>query len=138
MDQRKTGGGIRLGVLVLAASAAFPGVWALFWPHSFFADFPGLGQHWVAQIPPYNEHLVRDVGSFYVGFAALMGIAALTGDKRVIRISLFTWLVFSIPHLVWHSQNMTGSGGIARWGSVVALGSGVVLALLLLLVVRRR
>ena len=38
------------------------GLQALFTPRSFYDDFP-LGRGWVAMDGPYNQHLVRDVGS---------------------------------------------------------------------------
>jgi hypothetical protein len=137
-DQGRAAPGVRLGLLVLAATAAYPGIWALFWPHSFFSRFPGFGYQWVASSPPYNEHLITDVGGFYLGFAVLLFVAALMADRRVTRVSLVAWLVFSIPHVVWHARHVTGDSTVDRWGSVVTLGAGVLLALVLLLVGRRR
>lgn len=137
-DQRRVSSLVRLGVVLLAASVALPAVWALLSPQSFFSDFPGLGQHWVRAFPPYNEHLVRDVGSFYLAFAVLMGAAAYTADRRLIRVSLITYLVFSIPHAVWHGQHAAGDGVTEKWGSVVALGAGALLSLVLLIALARR
>ena len=137
-DQRRAGGGIRLGVFFLAVGVAVPAAWALLSPRSFFTDFPGGGQAWVQQFPPYNEHLVRDVGSFYLAFTALLAGAAYVADRRLIKVSLVTYLVFSIPHAVWHGQHATGSGLTERWGSVVALGAGILLSLFLLVSMARR
>ena len=53
----------------LAVSAAYPGAWATFAPRSFFDTFPGAGRHWTFALPAYSEHLVTDVGAFYLGFA---------------------------------------------------------------------
>ncbi|MCA1707791.1 MAG: hypothetical protein LC808_32775 [Actinobacteria bacterium] len=137
-DQGRASRAVRLGCLILSASAAYPGVWALFWPRSFFLRFPGFGYRWVASAPPYNEHLITDVGSFYLGFAVLLFLAALIADRRVIRVSLLSWLVFSIPHVIWHARHVTGDSTMDRWGSVIALGAGAALSLVLLLVGRRR
>lgn len=136
--RRRLSSGVRLGVAVLAISAAYPGLWALISPRSFFYNFPGLGLDWVASMRPYNEHLVRDAGSFYLAFAVLLGAAALTGDRRLIRVSLLSWLVFSVTHVVWHAQNVMGDGTVQRWGPAVSLGLGILLSVSLLLALRRR
>ena len=51
------------------------GLTAAFAPHAFYDDFPFV-THWVNLLPPYNEHLVTDVGGLYLGFAVLFGWAA--------------------------------------------------------------
>ncbi|MEA2498979.1 MAG: hypothetical protein QOH26_1384 [Actinomycetota bacterium] len=137
-DQRRAGTGIRLAVLLLAVSALFPGVWALASPRSFFLHFPGLGQEWTRAFPPYNEHLVRDIGSFFLAIGVLLGTAAVTADRRTIRVALFTYLVFSIPHAIWHGQHLTGSGSADRWGPVGALIAGIALSVGLLFAIGRR
>ena len=43
----------------LTVSAVYPGLWALVWPRSFHASFPGAGLHWVSSLGPFDEHLVR-------------------------------------------------------------------------------
>jgi hypothetical protein len=138
LDHKKRSGWFRLGLIALAVSAAYPGIWALGWPRSFFTRFPGFGLEWVGSLPPYNEHLVRDVGSFYVAFAVLFCIAAWMADVRTVRAALVAWLVFSIPHVVWHSQHLTDGAVSDRWGPVVTLGAGIVLAVVLLFNSRRR
>ena len=137
-EQRRASSITRAGALLLAAGALYPGIWATFWPRSFFLDFPGGGQRWVAVFPPYNEHLVRDIGSFYLAFGVLLGVAALRGDRKIARGALFAWVVFSIPHLVFHATHVGGRGTVQRWGSVVAIGASLLLALVLLVVERRR
>ena len=59
------------------------GAWALGWPRSFYDDFPGGGHAWVAALPSYNEHLVRDVGSLSLSLGVagpllLLGLRATT------------------------------------------------------------
>jgi hypothetical protein len=48
---------IRGGLLVLTVYALVLGIPALLAPSWFFTEFP-LGRGWVAELPPYNEHLV--------------------------------------------------------------------------------
>ena len=61
----------RAALWITAASAAGVGLLAAFAPRSFYDDFPYVG-HWVDRLPPYNEHLVTDVGALYLGFALVL------------------------------------------------------------------
>lgn len=97
---------LRAGLLVLAAFALFPGVWGTLWPRSFFDDFPGAGNAWVAAFPPYNEHLVRDVGAFYLGYGVLLLGAALLTRRRLVQVALASWLVATIPHGIFHVRHL--------------------------------
>lgn len=92
----------RLLLLLLAVSAAQPGLWALAAPRSFYDDFPGLGLHWVADLGPYNEHLVRDIGGFYLALAVLSMLAARSQQRPLLQATAITWLVFQVPHLLLH------------------------------------
>ena len=47
------------------------GIYALFFPRSFYGDFP-LGRGWVEALPAYNEHLVRDVGGLFLATGAVL------------------------------------------------------------------
>ena len=48
-----------LGFLLVAVLLV--GLPAAFAPRTFYDDFPFVA-HWVELLPPYNEHLVTDVG----------------------------------------------------------------------------
>ena len=48
------------------------GVWAFFGPHSFYMR--------LAHFPPYNRHLMHDVGAFQIGFGATLLIALRWSD----------------------------------------------------------
>ena len=43
------------------------------------AGIPGHG--WVAMLPPYNGHLIRDVGALSLNLAVVLGVAAMTTDR---------------------------------------------------------
>lgn len=128
---------MRAGLVLLAIGAAIPGLWALFAPQSFFRDFPGAGFAWVELLPPYNEHLVRDVGAFYLGFAVLLLVAAVMMDQRVTRVALAAWLVATVPHFIFHLTHLDGYETADAIGQSVALGVGVAVPLFLLSIVRR-
>ncbi|RTL69410.1 MAG: hypothetical protein EKK42_04560 [Pseudonocardiaceae bacterium] len=79
---------LRVGLLVLAATQAFVGLWALPAPRSFYDDFPAPGRSWVSALPPYNEHLVRDVGALSLALTVLLVAAAIWLDRRLVAITL--------------------------------------------------
>lgn len=58
------------GVAALAAGFNLVfGVWAFVAPASFFDN--------IAMFPPYNEHLLHDVGAFQVGLGAVLALAVV-------------------------------------------------------------
>jgi hypothetical protein len=67
----------RVVLLILAASAAHVGAWAIVSPQAFYRTFPAAGHHWTALDGPYNEHLVRDVGGLYLALL-VMSVGAAT------------------------------------------------------------
>ena len=100
---------VRVGLAILATNQLLVGVWAIAAPASFFDDFP-LGRGWVAQLPPYNEHLVRDVGGFSLGFAVLFVFATVKPHPVLLRPALLAWLATAIPHLIFHLGHLAGFG----------------------------
>lgn len=63
--------GVRGGLIALAMIAGGVGGWQFFAPHLFYDAFPGLGHAWVSLFPPFNAHLMQDVGGFNLAFAVL-------------------------------------------------------------------
>jgi hypothetical protein len=94
---------------VLCAYSASLGVLAAFAPHAFYADFPFF-THWVELLPPYNEHLVTDVGGLYLGFAVLFGWAAWAPERRLALAASTAFLVVAALHLVFHAAHLEGFG----------------------------
>lgn len=123
------------GVAVLAGASALVGVWALFLPESFFHDFPSHGAGWVALLPPYNEHLVRDVGALTSAIAALLGLAAWRRSRSLASAGVAAWLVANVPHTVFHLVNLGGFPPLAALAQsasqagLLALAAAVVVRL---------
>jgi hypothetical protein len=111
-----------LGFLFVAA--ALIGLTATVAPRTFYEDFPFVA-HWVELLPPYNEHLVTDVGGLYLGFAVLLGWAAWTLELTLVRAVCVAWLVTATIHLAFHA------GHLAGFGSADAIAEITTLALLL-------
>ena len=83
------------------------GLWQAVLPASFYADFPGMGHHWVSPDGPYNEHLLRDVGlgNLAVGTVAL--VALLTGVVWVARAVGLAVVVLDLPHQLYHQVHVS-------------------------------
>jgi len=112
----------RGALLVLCAYCLFIGLVAFVVPHTFFTDFPFLA-HWVERLPPYNEHLVTDVGGLYLGFAVIFGIAAWRSERILIVAACAGFLTTSVLHLFFHATHLEGFGTADAVAELTALAS---------------
>jgi hypothetical protein len=125
---------VRVGLGLLALINAWWGGWARFAPRHFFDTFPGFGHHWTAAYPPYNEHLVTDLGSTFLTLAVLLGIAAVLDQPTVRWVVLTGVIVFNALHLEFHALHGGLLSGFDLGASLTTLALGVVGPLALLLV----
>lgn len=109
----------------------YVGVWAEFFPRAFYTSFPGLGLHWISMDGAYNEHLICDVGSFYLALTAvsIAGIIARTAVPG--RIAGLGWTVFGVLHFGYHVTHLDGSL-TDKAGNVLTLGISALLGIVLL------
>ena len=98
---------LRVTLACLAFSAAVPGLQATLSPTSFYDGFP-LGRAWVQMLPPYNEHLIRDVGDFYIAFAILFAWAAWRPARELVIPLASAWSVAALLHFVFHARHLDG------------------------------
>jgi hypothetical protein len=131
----RSGRAARLGLAGFAAVIAWWGGWAWFAPRSFFAGFPGFGHRWTAAYPPYNEHLVTDLGATFLTLSFLLVIAAALGDRRVALVVLAGVLLFDALHLAYHAGASGQLGPHDYLASIVALTLGVLVPVGLLAMV---
>ena len=117
---------LRVGLALLAAMQAYVG-WALLAPRAFYDGFPLAGHAWVAMLPPYNEHLVRDVGAYSLALTVPVIAAAITGDRRSVRVALLALAAFAVPHAIFHAGHLAGFPP----ADAVAQTAGTVVQLLL-------
>src|SRR3954462_7430227 len=111
----------RAVMIGLGAVQAFNGVWALLAPRSFYDDFPPGRGGWVSALPAYNEHLMRDVGSLFLATGGLMLIAAVWLERRIVWAALVTWLLYALPHTVYHAFNLEPLSTTDAVGNMVTL-----------------
>lgn len=78
-------------------------------PRTFYDDFPFVAS-WVELLPPYNEHLVTDVGGLYLGFAVLFAWAARTLERTLVQAVCVAWLLTAALHLFFHAGHLEGFG----------------------------
>lgn len=113
----------RFALAYLFVAAVLIGLSATVAPRSFYDDFPFV-THWVDLLPPYNEHLVTDVGGLYLGFAVLFAWSAWTLERTLVRAVCAAWLLTAGLHLIFHAGHLEGFGttdGIAEIASLALL-----------------
>ena len=120
----RSANGARAALGILVAAALLIGFTAAFLPRTFYGDFPFV-THWVELLPPYNEHLVTDVGGLYLGFALLFAWAGWTLDRTLVRAACVAWLLAATLHLIFHA------GHLAAFGTADAIAELASLAFLL-------
>lgn len=125
---------VRIFLGILALTSVQLGVWATFWPRQFYTTFPGGGRTWVAVNGPYNEHFVRDFGGLNLAMAALLVAAVVTLGVTVVRTASIAYLLFGVPHLVYHLRHLDVFHGVDKGINAVILSLAVMCALAALVV----
>ena len=129
---------IRVGLLLLGLPQALIGLWALVAPRDWYESFPGAGHSWLPAYGAYDEHLATDVGATFVAIGLVLVLASVYLERRLVQVALVAYLVFEIPHLVYHlgaDDQLSGGDQIA---SATTLTLTVLLALALLALTRLR
>lgn len=85
-------------VLCGGAMLAF-GFWALLWPPSVCP---------LHRLPPYNEHLLHDVGAFQIGIGAILLLSLFWSDT--VALSLFGFVVSGWIHASHHALDLDLGG----------------------------
>lgn len=120
---------LRVTLWSLAAAAAFPGAAAALAPRTFYDDFPFVAS-WVDKLPPYNEHLVTDVGGFYLAFAVLFAWAAVTLRRSLVVPVCAAWSLAAVGHLLFHATHLDGWGAADAIAEIAGLAAVLLLPLL--------
>jgi hypothetical protein len=115
----------RAALALLCGYCLLLGAIAVVAPHTFFADFPFLA-HWVERLPPYNEHLVTDVGGAYLGFVVVLGLAAWRLERGLVLAACAGFLTVALLHLLFHATHLEGFGGLEGAEELAALASLVI------------
>ena len=116
----------RVALWILAAEAVAVAAPALLAPRYFYDSFP-LGLSWVDMLPPFNQHLISDVGGFYLAFALLFAWAAVTLRRPLVVPLCIAWAFAALVHFVYHATHLDG------WDAADAIAQTVSLALVVAL-----
>jgi hypothetical protein len=127
----------RVLLAVLAAIQAVTGLWALGAPQAFYDFFPSGGTPWVALLPPYNEHLVRDVGAGTLALGVALALAAWWLDSRVVITAVAAFLTSTVPHAVFHSVHLEHFPPVDAVAQQAGFLAEIVLAVAVLVLVGR-
>jgi hypothetical protein len=113
--------------VALAAISILTGVYAIAAPHSFYRHVIG-----VHLLGPYNEHLMSDVGGFYLGFGVIFAWAARTLARDLVRASCAGFLLTSSAHFIYHALNLQAFTFEQGTLQTIALAASVALPLITL------
>jgi alkylhydroperoxidase family enzyme len=114
-------GATRFLLFALGIPQVLIGFWALLAPRSFYDDFPAGTNGWVNPLGPFDEHLVTDVGALFVALGFLLSFAAVSLRRGTVIASAIAWLIFSVPHFLWHVFNLEPYGTADAAGNTAAL-----------------
>jgi hypothetical protein len=117
---------IRAGLIALGVIQAAIGLWALVDTHGWFSTFPGAGHHWLPAYGAYNAHLAVDVGATFTAIGVLMLLAAVWMELRLVQAALVTYLVYAVPHLIYH----LGADDALPTGDQIASDASLVLSVI--------
>jgi hypothetical protein len=123
-------------LFALGIPQALIGFWALVAPNSFYDDFPAGTDGWVNVLGPFDEHLVTDVGSLFVALGFLLCFAAVRLRRDVVLAAAIAWLIFAVPHFVWHVFNLEPYGTADAIGNTATLTWTVIGGILVLFLAR--
>lgn len=112
---------LRGGLVFLAVSQGAAGVTQLLLPRGFYDNLP-----WVARLPPYNEHLMRDLGAATLAYTLILAVAAVSMERLLVRTALAANLVFTVPHFVFHAFHLEPLPTADAIAQTVVLAVGVV------------
>jgi hypothetical protein len=124
---------LRAGPIVLIVLDGVVGAWQYFVPRSFYDDFPT-----VSMDPPFNEHLVSDIGGLNLALTAVLVFAAVVLEYRVVMAALTGFALYSVTHFAFHLMHFEGFSVRDALGVGTGLGIEVALTFVLMVLAQRR
>jgi hypothetical protein len=88
---------LRAGMWFLTFVELAVGLVATLAPRAFYDHVP-----WVDLAPPFSEHLMRDYGAMNLALGLVTAVAAITMERVMVRTALAAYLLFAVPHLLFH------------------------------------
>jgi hypothetical protein len=88
-------------------------------------------------LPPYNEHLIHDVGNYKLAFAILFAWAAWRPSRELVVPLASAWSVAALLHAGYHAFNLDGFGPADAIALIALLASVLALPALAIVLTRR-
>lgn len=123
---------LRVGIWFLAFVELAVGVVATLAPRVFYDNVP-----WVSLAPPYSEHLMRDYGAMNLALAVVTLVAAITMEQLMVRTALVAYIVFAVPHLLFHVTHHRHYSATAATAETATLVVAMLLPVALLILSRK-
>lgn len=123
---------LRAGLILLAVIQAVVGAWQYFAPRSFYDVIPT-----VSADPPFNGHLLTDVGGLGLALTVVLAAAAWRLERSLTRVALAAYLVYSCSHLAFHAADHAALAPGARALLLISLAVPPALAAALLVLTTR-
>jgi len=117
----------RAGFGLLSLANLVWGGWALIAPAHFYQTFPGFGVHWTRAYPPYNQHLIFDLGATLLTLGVLLGVAAIVDNRAVSWVVAVGAGTFGTLHFGYHALHAGTMGGADRALNLISLIGGALL-----------
>jgi hypothetical protein len=119
---------LRAGLILLIGIDAVVSLWQYLFPRSFFEDVPT-----VRLDPPFNEHLMSDVGGLGLALVTVLVFAAASMERRLVTAALSGFAVYAVTHLLFHLLHMEDFSLRDAVGLGTGLGLEAALTFVLLL-----
>ena len=128
---------IRICLALLGISALSIGLPASFAPETFYTDYPFFTAL-VQLLPPYNEHLITDIGGLYLGFGVMFIWAMFQPSRQLIVPVCTGWIVAQVLHFAFHISHLTGFTTPEALGQQIGLAFYLLVAIIPIAMLRRR
>jgi hypothetical protein len=110
---------VRIVCWLVVVFTGVTGLWAFLGPKSFYDH--------LATFPPYNRHLIHDIGAFSIGLGAAVvaGMRGLSG----LRVALWGAAVANVVHAISHiiDRNIGGNASqpwtLSAFAAITVVGA---------------
>ena len=94
---------VRVGLVYLCSYQVIVGTWQFLFPRSFYDDIPTVDND-----PPFNEHLMRDVGGLGLALTVVIAFALVLMEYHLVCAALAANIVYASTHFGFHITNLRG------------------------------
>lgn len=122
---------VRAGLVSLSVLAIVQGGWQYFFASQFYS-LPTLNL-----LPPFNAHLMSDVGGLGLALGVVLAGAAIFMNRPQVMTALLAYLTYAVSHLLFHLTHLGGFSTAAALFELVPMVTIVLIAIALLTIAGR-